>query len=142
MRLLSILKVFAIITITFSLSFPPSIPLLLPSSLFCLTWLLLPLHSPLPPAFPCLPALALCVLASPHPDSFPSHESWEFAPTLAPKRLSLAGWQAAEETQAWGRRQLLPGLHSPDGASLELDFRDILGREQASVVPPAIIFGD
>ena len=131
---------FAIITITCSISFHPSLASFSP--VLSLTWLLLPLHSPLPPAFPCLPALALCVLASPHPDSFPSHESWEFAPTLAPKRLTLAGWQAAEETQAWGRRQLLPGFHSPDGASLELDFRDILGREQASVVPPAIILGD
>lgn len=52
--------------------------------------------SPFPPTahFLCLPIslpLPLCALASPHPNSFPSHESRQFAPTLAPER---PGWQA------------------------------------------------
>ena len=144
MRQLSILQVFAIITITHSIallpSFSPSLACFFPVR--SLTWLppspSLPFLLPSPLSLP----LPSCALASPHPDSFPSHESWEFALPLAPERLSLAGWRAAEETQAWGRRQLLPGPHSPDGAGLELDFRALLRLEHASVMPPAIILGE
>lgn len=63
-------------------------------------------------------------------------------PHWLPKASGQQAGRLQGQTQAQGGRRSCQGQNLPDGASLVLDFRLLLGLKYAFMEPPAIIFGN